>query len=113
MTRRIARLTVAYTLAILFLSCADFSLEWRAAPDGSMPRTRGVGLAVGYLGAWGGVSPPAGLKARLHAPELGFAGATLVARAPDGWAFLITPWCALAVAWFAHVAWASTRRSRV
>jgi hypothetical protein len=113
MTIRIARLTVAYILAILVLSSADLSLEWRAAPEASMPKARGVGLAVGYFGAWEVASPPAGLKARLHAPELGFAGATLVARGPDSWAFLITPWCALAVAWFAHLAWTLTRMSRV
>ena len=116
---RIARMTIAYALAILFLSSADFSFEWRAVLDDSTLRNRGVGLAVGYFGGWEGLSQPwevgsqpAGLKARLHAPDFGFAGATLVARGPESRAFLIAPWSALSVAWFAHLAWALTRKRR-
>lgn len=115
----IAKMTIAYALAILSLSSADFSFEWRAVLDDSTLRNRGVGLAVGYFGAWEGSSQPwevrpqpAGLKARLHAPDFGFAGATLVARGPESWGFLIAPWAALSVAWFVHLAWALTRKRR-
>ena len=109
---RIARLTIAYALAIVFLSSADFSFEWRAGHDDLTLRTRGIGLAAGYLGVWELVSEPAGFRARLHAPDFGFAGATLVTRGPDGRVFLVAPWSALTVAWFGHLAWALTRRLR-
>ena len=116
---RIARMTIAYALPILFLSSADFSFEWRAVLDDSTVKNRGIGLAVGYFGAWEGSSQPwevgsqpAGLKARVHAPDFGFAGATIAVRGPESRAFLIAPWSALSVAWFAHLAWALTRKRR-
>ena len=107
----VARMTVAYAAAILLLSSADFAFEWRAAV-GATATTRGVGLSVGYFGVWEVPTEPAGLKARLHAPDFGFAGPTLVTRGSDGRVFLIAPWAGLAVAWFAHLAWALTRRRR-
>jgi hypothetical protein len=112
-------MTIAYALAILFLSSADFSFDWRAVLDDSTVKNRGIGLAVGYCGAWEGSSQPwevgsqpAGLKARVHAPDFGFAGATIVVRGPESRAFLIAPWSALSVAWFAHLARALTRKHR-
>jgi hypothetical protein len=105
-------MTVAYTLAILILSSADLAFEWRAVLGRPAPTTRGVGLSVGYFGVWEVLSEPAGLRARLHAPDFGFAGPTLVARGSDGRVFLIAPWAGLAVAWFAHLAWALTRKRR-
>ena len=109
----VVRMTAAYAVAILVLSSADLAFEWRAVLGRSTPTTRGVGLSVGYFGAWEVPTDPAGVKARLHAPDFGFAGPTLVARSSDSRVFLIAPWAGLAVAWFAHLAWALTRRRRI
>jgi hypothetical protein len=112
MATRIVRITIAYAVAIPFLSSADFSFEWRAVRDQLTPRTRGVGIAIGYLGVWELISEPAGVRGRLHAPDFGFAGATLVTRGPESRVFLVAPWSALAVAWFAHLSWALIRKRR-
>ena len=80
---RVVRMTVVNALAILFLSSADLSFEWRAGSEPSTHTTRGVGLSVGYFGVWEVASEPAGLRAALHVPDFGFAGAVLVARGPD------------------------------
>jgi hypothetical protein len=108
----IARITFAYAVAILLLSSADFSFEWRARVGGSTQTTRGVGLSVGYFGVWEVPTEPAGLRARLHTSDFGFAGATLVARGTDSRVLLVAPWAGLAVAWFVHLAWALMRRRR-
>jgi len=107
----VVRMVIAYAAAILFLSSADFAFEWGTA-FGATPMTRGVGLSVGYLGVWEVPTKPDGVKARLHTPDFGFAGPTLIARGSDGRVFLIAPWAVLAVAWFAHLAWALTRKRR-
>jgi hypothetical protein len=112
-TTRVARMTFAYALAILFLSSADFSFDWRAVLDDSTLTTRGAGLSVGYIGVWEHVSDEQlGLKAGLHAPDFGFAGATLMAHGQGGRVALVAPWAALSVAWFLHLAWALARRRR-
>jgi hypothetical protein len=104
--------TLAYAPAIFVVSSVDLSYEWRAHLDGSDLVTRGFGIGSGYAGIWELGSESAGLRARVHRPDFGFAGVTLIAQVPPSRLFLIAPWSILAAAWVVHVGWMFLHRSR-
>jgi len=53
-----------------------------------------------------------GLRARVHRPDFGFVGVTLIAHVPPNRVFLIAPWAVLVVAWLGHVGWMLIRGKR-
>ena len=109
---RFLRITFAYAASIFLLSVLDLFYEWPIHRDGSNTITQGCGNAAGYAGVWEHGTQAAGLGARLHRPDFGFAGPTLITDVPPTRLSLIKPSCVLVPAWLGHLGWAAIRRRR-
>jgi hypothetical protein len=107
-----ARVTIAYAVAILVVSSVDLSYEWPVHLDRSTSVSRGFGIGTGYVGIWELGSESQGLRTRVHRPDFGFAGVTLIADVPPSRVFLIAPWSVLMVAWLGHIGWMFIRGKR-